>query len=79
MEAKIFKAYYLKMYEGFEMRVYRRIIVKISWTDRIVNVEILYKDKEILLNTVIYKQQYLGHILQENKDLTDALAINQQL
>lgn len=55
-----------KRLEAFELWLYRRIL-KISWTQRITNIEVLRRmNKETeLLNTVkCRKLQYLGHIMR---------------
>ena len=56
--------------EAFEMWLYRRIL-RVSWRDRVTNVEILRrmnKGKEVLDIVKVRKLQYLGHIMRnENR------------
>ncbi|KAI5754908.1 hypothetical protein M8J77_012531 [Diaphorina citri] len=56
----------LKKVEAFEMWTYRRIL-KIKWTDRITNEEVLRrmsKNKEIAFTIKKRKLQYFGHIVR---------------
>ena len=58
-----------KKLEAFEMWTYRRML-KISWTDRVRNVEVLArlsKDLEVLLTLKERKLEYFGHILRNEK------------
>ncbi|KAL1447433.1 hypothetical protein WDU94_013960 [Cyamophila willieti] len=58
-----------KRIEAFEMYLYRRIL-KISWMQKIMNVEVLnhmQKEKELLQTIKERKIQYLGHILRGEK------------
>uniref|UniRef100_A0A8D8X732 Uncharacterized protein n=1 Tax=Cacopsylla melanoneura TaxID=428564 RepID=A0A8D8X732_9HEMI len=58
-----------KRIEAFEMYLYRRIL-KISWMQKITNVEVLnrmQKEKELLQTIKERKIQYLGHILRGEK------------
>lgn len=58
-----------KRLEAFELWLYRRIL-KISWTEKITNVEVLKRmnTKPELLNIVkCRKLQYLGHIMRNNE------------
>lgn len=58
-----------KRIEAFEMYLYRRIL-KISWIQRVTNVEILNrmnKQKELLLTIMERKTQYLGHIMRGSR------------
>jgi hypothetical protein len=55
--------------KAFEMWLYRRIL-KIPWTDRVTNVEVLNrmgKDREILRSIKTRKLQYLDHIMRGHK------------
>lgn len=52
--------------EAFEMWLYRRIL-RIPWTDRVTNEEVLRrmkKNREILTTIKARKLQYLGHIMR---------------
>uniref|UniRef100_A0A8D8L8K4 Craniofacial development protein 2 n=1 Tax=Cacopsylla melanoneura TaxID=428564 RepID=A0A8D8L8K4_9HEMI len=56
----------MKKIEAFEMWTYRRIL-KIKWTDKITNEEVLRrlnKDKEILFTIKKRKLEYFGHIVR---------------
>lgn len=58
-----------KRIEAFEMYLYRRIL-KISWTQRITNIEVLnrmQKQKELLYTIKKRKIQYIGHIMRGDK------------
>lgn len=60
----------MKRLEAFEMWCYRRIL-RISWVDRITNVEVLRrmgKDCDILNTVKGRKLEYLGHVMRnENR------------
>uniref|UniRef100_A0A8D8VXF9 Uncharacterized protein n=1 Tax=Cacopsylla melanoneura TaxID=428564 RepID=A0A8D8VXF9_9HEMI len=54
-----------KKLEAFELWLYRRIL-KISWTEKITNIEVLKRMKtrpELLKIVKCRKLQYLGHIM----------------
>lgn len=58
-----------KKLEAFEMWAYRRIL-RISWVDRITNVEVLQrlgKNTEILNTIKKRKLEYLGHIMRHER------------
>ena len=64
MEAWTLNAVTLKKLEAFEMWVYRRIL-RISWTDRVTNTEVLRrmgKAKELIETIKSRKLEYLGHV-----------------
>lgn len=55
-----------KRIDAFEMYAYRRLL-RVSWTERKTNVEILNrmgKNKELLLTVKERKLQYIGHIMR---------------
>jgi len=55
--------------EAFEMWLYR-LMLKISWTDRITNqlvLERMGKQKELLTTIITRKLEYIGHILRNNQ------------
>lgn len=69
MEAWTVNKYCMNKIDAFEMWIYRRIL-KISWTHRVSNVEVLRrmnKEKEITLNIKQRKLQYFGHIMRGQK------------
>lgn len=56
----------LKRLEAFEMWVYRRML-RISWMDRVTNVEVMSrmkKAKEIIIEVKTRKLAYFGHIMR---------------
>ena len=56
----------LSRLDAFEMWVYRRVL-KISWTDKITNEEVLRRmgtDREIVRQFKTRKLQYLGHLIR---------------
>ena len=58
-----------KKLEAFEMWSYRRML-RIVWTDRITNAEVLArlnKDKEMLYSLKKRKLEYFGHIMRGTK------------
>lgn len=58
-----------KRLEAFEMWAYRRMM-KIPWTARVTNVEVLKRigSKMLVLNTIKRrKMEYLGHVLRNGK------------
>ncbi|KAL4120153.1 hypothetical protein QTP88_012884 [Uroleucon formosanum] len=60
--------------EVFELWLYRRIL-RISWTEKITNVEVLRrmgKKKELMITVKCRKLQYLGHIMR-NKNRYELL------
>ena len=66
MEAWTLKKNDTDRLEAFEMWAYRRIL-RISWTSRTTNKEVLRrmgKDKEIMTIIKIRKLQYLGHVMR---------------
>lgn len=68
-----------KKIEAFELWLYRRIL-KIPWTARITNAEVLRimkKDTEIVNTIKIRKLQYLGHIMRNENRYTILQAILQ--
>jgi hypothetical protein len=68
-----------KKIEAFELWLYRRIL-KIPWTARITNEEVLrrMKNDTELVNTIkIRKLQYLGHITRNESRYTIVQAILQ--
>ena len=55
--------------EAFEMWAYRRIL-KISWTDRVTNVEVLRrlnKQHEVINNVKKRKLEYFAHVMRNDK------------
>ncbi|CAH1224416.1 unnamed protein product [Diabrotica balteata] len=59
----------LKRIEAFELWLYRRVL-KISWTDRITNKEVLErvgKEREIITTIQTRKLEYLGHVMRGPK------------
>lgn len=59
----------MKKLEAFEMWVYRRIM-RVSWTDRITNEEVLRrlgKQREISFTIKKRKMEYFGHIMRHEK------------
>lgn len=59
----------IKKLEAFELWLYRRIL-RISWKDKITNVEVLRrmnKEQELMKTIKCRKLQYLGHIMR-NRD-----------
>lgn len=69
MEAWTLKKIDTKRIEAFEMWMYRRIL-RISWTERVTNVEVLrrmQKEKELILTIKKRKLQYLGHVMRGDK------------
>lgn len=69
METWTLKKADTKKLEAFEMWIYRRIL-KISWTERVPNEEVLRKmnkEKEVLLTIKKRKLQYLGHVMRGEK------------
>jgi hypothetical protein len=64
MESWTLKKIDTKKLEAFELWMYRRIL-RISWTERVTNVEVLRrmnKEKEVIFTIKKRKLQYLGHI-----------------
>ncbi|KAL0860165.1 hypothetical protein ABMA27_010472 [Loxostege sticticalis] len=58
-----------KKLEAFEMWVYRRIL-KIPWSDRVTNIEVLnrLKKKTELINTIKRRKlSYFGHVMRNDK------------
>lgn len=58
-----------KKIEAFEMYIYRRIL-RIPWTKRITNAEVLQRmntNKELLLTLKERKIEYFGHVMRGNK------------
>ena len=58
----------LSKLDAFEMWVYRRVL-KISWTEKITNEEVLRRmgtDREIVRQFKTRKLQYLGHPIRHN-------------
>lgn len=56
----------MKKVEAFEMWTYRRIL-KIKWTDKITNEEVLRrlaKEREIVLTIKKRKMEYFAHIVR---------------
>ena len=69
MESWTLKRSIINKLEAFEMWTYRRML-KVPWTDRVTNEEILRrmeKDREILLNVKKRKTAYFGHIMRSPK------------
>ncbi|CAG9828977.1 unnamed protein product, partial [Diabrotica balteata] len=64
MESWTLKKIDIKKLEAFELWMYRRIL-RISWTEKVTNVEVLRrmnKEKEVIFTIQKRKLQYLGHI-----------------
>ena len=58
----------LSRLDAFEMWVYRKVL-KISWTEKITNEEVLRRmgtDREIVRQFKTRKLQYLGHLIRHN-------------
>lgn len=71
VETWTLKAQMIKKLEAFEMWLYRRIL-KIPWTDRITNDEVLRRigrKRKLLTIIKIGKTSYMGHILRNDKYL----------
>lgn len=69
VEAWTLKSTSINKLESFEMWCYRRIL-KIPWTDRVTNNEVLYrlgKERELLSTIKKRKVAYFGHILRNEK------------
>lgn len=69
VEAWTLKQNNIRNIEAFEMWCYRRIL-KISWTEKISNVEVLQrvnKDCEVIKTIKTRKLQYLGHLMRGEK------------
>lgn len=69
MEAWTLKVSSLRRLESFEMWVFRRIL-RVPWTDKIRNEEILRRmntDRELLTSIKRRKTAYLGHVLRNKK------------
>ena len=61
--------YLLSRLDAFDMWVYRRVL-KISWTEKVTNEEVLRRigtGREILIQFKTRKLQYLGHLMRHNK------------
>ena len=59
----------IKKIDAFEMWMYRRML-RISWTQKITNVEVMrrmHKEREVILTIKKRKLQYLGHITRGRK------------
>uniref|UniRef100_A0A8D8RKM6 Uncharacterized protein n=1 Tax=Cacopsylla melanoneura TaxID=428564 RepID=A0A8D8RKM6_9HEMI len=68
-----------KKLEAFEMWLYRRIL-KIPWTARVTNEEVLRrmnKDREVMITIKVRKLQYFGHIMRNESRYTLLQAILQ--
>lgn len=68
-EAWTLKTTSINKLEAFEMWCYRRIL-KIPWTDKVSNIEVLDrlgKEREIYLTIKKRKTAYLGHIMRNEK------------
>ena len=58
----------LSRLDAFEMWIYRRVL-KISWTEKITNEEVLRRvgtGREIVIQFKTRKLQYLGHLIRHN-------------
>lgn len=69
MEGWTLKITSMNKIEAFEMWLYRRVL-KISWTERITNEEVLRrvgKERELLTTNKRRKVAYLGHIMRNQK------------
>ena len=69
METWTLKKIDTKRIEAFEMWIYRRML-RISWAERVTNVEVLrrmQKEKELVLTIKERKLQYLGHVMRGDK------------
>jgi hypothetical protein len=69
MEALTIKQSEIKKLNSFEMWCYRRIH-RISWTEKVTNIEVLQRMKkecEVIKTVKIRKIQYLGHIMRGEK------------
>ena len=69
MEAWTLKKIDTKRIEPFEMWMYRRIL-RISWAEKVTNVEVLrrmQKEKELVFTIKKRKLQYLGHVMRGDK------------
>ena len=69
VEGWTLKARTMSRLDSFEMWLYRRML-KISWTERITNLEVLErmcKDQELLTTIKRRKAAYFGHIFRNNK------------
>lgn len=69
MEAWTLTVASMNRLEAFEMWCYRRIL-RISWVDRVTNVEVLRrmgKECEILMTVKTKKLEYLGHVMRNQE------------
>lgn len=58
-----------KRIEAFEMYIYRRML-RISWMQRVTNVEVLKrmnKEQELLKTVKVRKLQYIGHVIRGDR------------
>lgn len=69
MEAWTLKAIDIRRLEAFEMWIYRRIL-RISWVERITNVEVMrrmHKEREVIPTIKRRKLLYMGHVMRGEK------------
>lgn len=69
VEAWTLKKLDIRKLEAFEIWLYRRIL-RVKWTDKVTNMEILKrikKEKEIIITVKKRKLQYLGHVMRGEK------------
>ncbi|CAG9837313.1 unnamed protein product [Diabrotica balteata] len=69
LEAWTFKKDVSERLKAFELLAYRKIL-RISWVNRVTNVEVLRrmrKDKEVLNTIKARKLQYLGHVVRRER------------
>lgn len=69
VETWTLKAQIIRKLEAFELWMYRRML-KVPWTARITNEEILRRvgrERKLLKTIKIRKTSYLGHVLRHNK------------
>ena len=69
MEAWTLKVIDVRRLEAFEISIYRRIL-RISWVERITNVEVMrrmHKEREVILTIKRRKLLYMGHVMRGEK------------
>lgn len=70
----------LILYRGLEMYIYRRIL-RVPWTDKVTNAEVLLrmkKQQELLATLKIRKTEYPGHIMRGEQNEIPRLIIQEK-